>query len=139
MWTVAGRGGVGGLAAGALYLAAVAAFLLLQELGLWLRRAEHQAWWAGSGRDLLNAAGLLAIGGALRLLGLSWPAALLVGGSQVLLLFGVTTFIATQADYRHPRTWALAAGLLLALPLLLWRAEVVGAFGQVAAALFGAP
>jgi hypothetical protein len=139
MWTVVARGGAGGLGAAALYMAAVAAFLLLQELGLWLRRAEHQAWWAGSGRDLLNAAGLLAIGGALRLLGLSWPAALLVGGTQVLLLFGVTTFISTQTDSRHPRAWALAAGLALSLTLLLCGAEVVEAFGRVAAALFGAP
>jgi len=139
MWTVVARGGAGGLGAAALYVAAVAAFLLLQELGLWLRRTEHQAWWAGSGRDLLNAAGLLAIGAALRLLGLSWPAALLVGGSLVLLLFGVTTFIATRTDTRRPRTLALAAGLGLSLPLLLWRAEVVGAFGRMAAALFGVP
>jgi hypothetical protein len=138
MWTVADRGGAGAVAADAIYLAAVAAFLLLQEVGLWLHRAEHRAWWAGSGRDLLNVAGLLGIGGALRMLGLSWPAALLVGGTQLLLLFGVTVFIATQTDSRHPRAWALAAGLLLALPLLLLRAEVVAAFGRAAAALFSA-
>ena len=137
MWTVADRGGVGAVIAAVVYLAAVAAFLLLQELGLWLRRAEHRAWWAGSGRDLLNVAGLLAIGGALRLLGLSLPAALLLGGTQVLLLFGVTVFIATQTETRHPRAWALLSGFLLSLPLLFLRGEVVAALGRVALKLFG--
>lgn len=138
MWTVAQRSGLEALAAGALYLAAVAAFLSLQEIGLRLRRAEHRAWWAGSGRDLLNMAGLVAIGVALRLLGLSWPAALLVGGTQTLLLFGATVFVATQTNTRHPRIWGLAAGLLLSLPLLFYRTEVVAAFGRAASALFGA-
>ncbi len=137
MWTVAPRTGIEALAAAAIYLAAVAAFLSLQEIGLRLRRAEHRAWWAGSGRDLLNVAGLVAIGGALRLMGLSWPAALLVGGTQTLLLFGTTVFLATQTSTRHPRLWALAAGLVLSLPLLVYRSEVVSAFGRVATALFG--
>ncbi len=137
MWTIAPRSGPEALAAAAVYLAAVAGFLSLQEIGLRLRRAEHRAWWAGSGRDLLNIAGLVAIGGAMRLLGLSWPAALLVGGTQTLLLFGATVFLATQTNTRHPRTWGLAAGLLLSLPLLFYRAELVAAFGRVAAALFG--
>jgi hypothetical protein len=138
VWTIAARTGPEALAASAVYLAAVAAFLSLQEIGLRLRRAEHRAWWAGSGRDLLNVAGLLAIGCALRLLGLSWPAALLVGGTQTLLLFGATVFLATQTETRHPRAWALVAGLVLSLPILFYRAEVVSCFGRVAAALFGA-
>ncbi len=139
MWTVVPpRSGLEGLVAGVLYLAAVTAFLSLQEVGLRLRRAEHRAWWAGSGRDLLNVAGLVAIGGALRLLGLSWPAALLVGGTNTLLLFGTTVFLATQTSTRHPRIWALAVGLVMSLPLLVYRAEVVAAFGRLAIALFGA-
>ncbi len=137
MWTVAARSGPEALAAAAIYLAAVAAFLSLQEIGLRLRRAEHRAWWAGSGRDLLNMTGLLGIGGALRLLGLSWPAALLVGGTETLLLFGATVFLATQTSTRHPRAWALAVGLVLSLPLLLYRTEVVAGLGRIAAALFG--
>jgi hypothetical protein len=122
--------------AAAAYAAAVLAFLLAQEVGLRLRREEHRAWWAGTGRDLLNVAGLLVIGGALRLLGLSWPAALLVGGTLTLLLFGASVFVATQTSTRHARAWALAAGLLLALPLVPWTEEVVGAFAAVAGALF---
>ena len=137
MWTIAPRSGPEALAASAVYLAAVAAFLSLQEIGLRLRRAEHRAWWAGSGRDLLNVAGLVAMGGSMRLLGLSWPAALLVGGTQTLLLFGATVFLATQTSTRHPRIWGLAAGLVLSLPLLIYRAGVVAAFGKVATALFG--
>jgi hypothetical protein len=138
MWTVAPRTGWEGFAAGAAYLAAVTTFLMLQGVGLRLRREEHRAWWAGSGRDLLNVAGLVAITGALRLMGLSWPAALLVGGTQTLLLFGATVFLATQTETRHPRAWSLAAGAALSVPVLLLREEVVAAFGAVAGALFGA-
>lgn len=137
MWTVAPRDGAELLLASVVYLAAVTAFLSLQELGLRLRRAEHRAWWAGSGRDLLNAGGIVVIGGALRLLGLSWPAALLVGGTQTLLLFGATVFLATQTETRHPRAWALVAGVVLSVPLLVYRIEVVAAFGRAAGVLFG--
>ena len=84
-------------------------------------------------------AGLLAIGGALHLLGLSLPASLVLGGTQVLLLFGVTVFIATQTDTRHPRAWALSSGFLLSLPVLLLRGTVVSVLGRLAAKLFGAP
>jgi len=138
VWTVAPRAGVEALAESALFVATVAAFLVLQEVGLRLRREEHRAWWAGSGRDLLNAAGVLAIGGALKLLGLSWPAALLVGGTVTLLLFGATVFLATQTETRHPRAWALAAGLILSASLLWFRVELVAALGSVVRALFGA-
>ncbi|BDG02473.1 hypothetical protein [Anaeromyxobacter oryzae] len=136
MWTSIPTAGSGRAIAAAAYLAAVIAFLLLQEVGLRLRRAEHRDWWAGSGRDLLNVAGLVAISGALRLLGLSGPAALLVGGTLTLLLFGVSVFVATQLDVRHPRAWALAAGLAIALPVLFFTARVVEALGAAARALF---
>ncbi len=136
MWTLEPRAGAARLLAGAAYLAAVVAFLLLQEVGLRLRREEHRAWWAGTGRDLLNVAGLVGIGGALRLVGLSWPAALVVGGTLTLLLFGASVFVATQTDTAHPRAWAVAAGLALALPVLAWTPEVVHAFAAAATALF---
>jgi hypothetical protein len=125
-------------AAGAVYLAAVLAFLLLQGVGLRLRREEHRAWWAGSGRDLLNAAGLLAIAGSLRLLGFSGPAALLVGGTLTLVLFGASVFVATQLRPTHARAWAVGAGLLLALPVLVAPDAVVSAFAALAHALFSA-
>jgi len=125
------------LLASTLYLAAVTVFLSVQEVGLRLRRAEHRAWWAGSGRDLLNAAGVVAVGSTLHLLGLTWPAALLVGGTQTLLLFGTTVFLATQTTTLHPRAWALTAGLLLSLLVLWRRTAIVAAFGQAAVALFG--
>jgi hypothetical protein len=137
MWTIAPRAGLLALAESALFVLAVAAFLMLQEVGLWLRRAEHRAWWAGSGRDLLNVVGVVAIGGALHLLGFSWPAALLVGGTVTLLLFGAIVFLATQTETRHPRSWALAAGLLISVPILYFRVELVAALGSVARALFG--
>jgi uncharacterized membrane protein YgdD (TMEM256/DUF423 family) len=138
VWTLDARDGVDRLLAGAVYLGAVVAFLLAQELGLRLRRAEHRAWWAGSGRDLLNVAGVFAIAGALRLVGLSPGAALLVGGTLTLLMFGASVLVATQLDTRHPRTWSFAAGLALAVPVLLFPGEVVGAVASIADALFPA-
>jgi hypothetical protein len=136
LWGIEPREGGARLAAGAIYVAAVVAFLLLQEVGLRLRREEHRAWWAGTGRDLLNLAGLAALSGALRILGVSWPAAVLVGGTLTLLLFGTYTLFAIQSRVPHPRAWALAGGLLLALPVLAWTEAVVEFFGSAAAALF---
>ncbi len=137
MWTIEPRAGAAHLLAVASYVAAVTAFLFLQEIGLRLRREEHRAWWAGTGRDLLNAAGLVAISGALRLLGLSVPAALLVGGTLTLAMFGASVFVATQMETAHPRAWSFVAGLAFALPVLLFTRAIVGAFAAVAEALFG--
>jgi hypothetical protein len=140
VWTFEAREGADHLLAAAVYLGAVVAFLLVQEIGLRLRREERRAWWAGSGRDLINVAGLFAIAGALRLVGLSTGAALLVGGTLTLLMFGASVLVATQLDTRHPRAWAFAAGLALALPVLAFPREIVGAFARAAGALFpGAP
>jgi hypothetical protein len=136
VWTLEERAGGARLLGGAAYLAAVVAFLLVQEMGLKLRREERRAWWAGTGRDLINVAGLVAIAGALRLVGLSAGAAVLVGGTLTLLMFGASVLVATQARTRHPRAWAFAAGLALALPVLAFPAEIVAAFADVARALF---
>jgi hypothetical protein len=138
VWTLEQRSVAARLAAGAVYAAAVVAFLLAQELGLRLQREEHRAWWAGNGRDLLNLAGLFAIGGALRVVGLTWPASLLVGGTLTLVLFGTSVFVATQTATRHPRAWAFGAGVVFAAPVLLWTADVLGAIAAVAGALFPA-
>lgn len=138
MWALEAKASVERGLAGAAYLGAIVAFLFAQEAGLRLRREERRAWWAGTGRDLINTAGLLAIAGALRLVGYPAAAALLVGGTLTLLLFGASVFVATQTATRHPRAWAFAAGLLLAVPVLLFPAPVLDAFGRVAAALFPA-
>lgn len=135
MWTI--EPGGGRLLARAAFIAAVVAFLLAQELGLKLRREEHRAWWAGSGRDLLNAAGLVAVAGALRLGGFAWPAALLVGGSLTLAMFGASVLVATQLDTLHPRAWSFAVGAAFAVPVLLWPGQVLAVFAAIAAALFG--
>jgi hypothetical protein len=136
VWSIEPREGALRAAGVAAYLAAVVVFLLAQGLGLRLRDEEQRAWWAGTGRDVLNAAGLVAIGGALRLLGLSWPAALLVGGTLALAMFGLSVLFATQLAPRHARAWTLGAGLAVALPLLLFAPEVARAFASVAARLF---
>ncbi len=139
MWTLEPGDGAARLLAAAVYLAAVGGFLWLQELGLRLRREEHRAWWAGTGRDLLNLAGLAAIAAALRLMGFPWPAALLVGGTLTLLLFGASVLVATQLEVSHPRAWSAGAGILLALPVLLFPERIATAFGAIAAALSATP
>jgi hypothetical protein len=123
-------------AAAALYVAAVALLVLLQEVGLRLRREERRAWWAGTGRDLLNAVGFAAVGAALRAYGFPLPAAVAVGGTVTLLLFGTSIFMETQVDTRRPRAWALAVGVALAGPVLLFPGAVLHAFGMAARGLF---
>jgi hypothetical protein len=139
VWTIEPRGGAVRALAVAVYVAATVAFLLVQELGLRLRDEEQRAWWAGTGRDLLNAAGLVAIAGALRLLGLSWPAALLVGGTLTLAMFGASVFVATQMTVARPRAWSFGIGAALAAAVLLFAPDVVGALGAVVGALFPLP
>jgi hypothetical protein len=136
VWSIEERVGIAGPLAVAAYFAAVVAFLLAQEVGIRLQREERRAWWAGSGRDLLNLAGLVAIASALRALGLTWPAALLVGGSLTLAMFGASVFIAVQLEWAHRRAWSFFAGLLCAIPLLVWLERVVGFLAAVSAALF---
>src|SRR5689334_15704774 len=137
MWSFQPRDGAGAWLAAGVYLAAVVAFLFAQEAGLRLRREEVRAWWAGSGRDLINTAGLLGLAGALRLLGFPWAGALFVGGTLTLLMFGASVFVATQVDVPHPRAWSFVAGLALALPPVVAPRPVLAAFARVAVALFG--
>jgi hypothetical protein len=139
MWTFQPREGAGAWLAVGAYAAAVVAFLFAQEAGLRLRREEVRAWWAGSGRDLINTAGLAAIAGALRLLGFPWAGALFVGGTLTLLMFGASVFVATQTSTRHARAWSFGAGLALAACVLLEREAVFRAFARAAVALFGPP
>src|SRR5919198_6663413 len=122
--------------AAAMYLAAVAVLVLLQEIGLRLRREERRAWWAGSGRDLLNAVGFAAVAAALRAYGFPLAAAIAVGATVTLALFGTSIFMETQLDTSRPRAWALVAGVVLATPVLVFPGEVVSTFGWAARALF---
>lgn len=136
VWTLDPRSAGARLAGVAVYLGAVLAFLLVQEVGLRLRHEERRAWWAGSGRDLINVAGLLAISGALRLVGFRGAGALVVGGTLTLLMFGASVLVATQTSTRHPRAWAVAAGMALALPVAAFPGEVAAGFAAIAGVLF---
>jgi hypothetical protein len=122
--------------AGAACVGAALAVVLLQEIGVRLRREEHRAWWAETGRDVLNAVGFVMLSAALRLYGYPPPAAILLGGTLTLVFFGAYVFMATQAGYAHPRAWALAAGLGALAPALAWPAELASAIGEIAARLF---
>ncbi|HEU4381859.1 MAG TPA: hypothetical protein VFR85_00040 [Anaeromyxobacteraceae bacterium] len=136
LWTLEPVSAISRGAAVAAYLAAIALFELLMEVGVRLRGEEHRAWWAGSGRDLLNLAGFAALAGTLRLFGFPAPAALLVGGTLTLYLFGTYVLVTTQIEVRQPRVWAFALGLCGALPVLLWPGEVVSLAGVLVASLF---
>jgi hypothetical protein len=137
VWTLQPRGDAERALARLALLAAVAGAVRLEELGELLRREEHRAWWAGHGRDVINAAAVLALAAALVLLGFPPPAAFVAGGLLTLALTGVSALEARLPDRVHPPALALAAGLALALPLLLWPAAVVGRLDALATALFG--
>jgi hypothetical protein len=137
MWTLEPRGEAERALARLALLAAVAGAVRLEELGELLRREEHRAWWAGHGRDVINAAAVLAVAAALVLLGFPPPAAFVAGGLLTLALTGVSALEARLPDRLHPRALALAAGMALALPPLLWPAAVVGGLDALGAALFG--
>ncbi len=84
-------------------LAAVAGAVRLEELGEYLRREEHRAWWAGHGRDVINGAAVLVLSAGLVLLGFPAPAAFLGGGLMTLTLTGVSALEARLPERLHPR------------------------------------
>ena len=136
MWALEPRSGTERLVAAAALLAAVASSVRLEELGDRLRREEHRAWWASNGRDVINALALLAIAGSLVLQGFPGPAALVLGGVLVMALTGVCVIEGRLPERAHPRQVALALGLLLAIPLLVFPAEVAAGLGALAERLF---
>ena len=139
MWALEPRSGTERLVAALALLAAVASSVRLEELGDRLRREEHRAWWASNGRDVINGLALLALGGALILMGFPGPAALAAGGVLTMALTGVGVVESRLPARWRPRLVALLLGLLLVLPVLLFPAEVAGALGRLAEALFEAP
>lgn len=136
MWSFEERSAVARAAAAAFYVASVVLLVLLQELGLRLRREERRAWWAGNGRDLLNAIGFAAVTASLRAYGFPLAGALFVGATLTLGLFGVSIFMETQARTPRPRAWALVVGLAFAAPVLVFPGPMLGAFARAATALF---
>jgi hypothetical protein len=135
MWTLEPTAALPRLLAAAAHLASMALLVWFQEIGQRLRREEHRAWWAGSGRDLLNAAGLAAIALSLRGAGFPGPAALLVGAAETLAVFGIYTFTSTRA-LRHPRAYAILAGAVPCLPALVWPSQLAASLGSLARGLF---
>jgi len=135
MWTLAPTTALMRAGSVAGHVAALAMLVWFQEVGLRLRREEPTTWWAGSGRDLLNALGLAAIGASLRLGGWSGPAATLCGGLETLAVFGVAGAAARLAGGR-PGALGLAGGVAVGLPAMLWPAELAAGLGAVAAKLF---
>ena len=135
MWTLEPRSEVARAVGAGLFLAAVGLFVMFQEIGLALRREEQRAWWAGSGRDLLNAIGLAAVAGALRVFGYPLAAAIFCGGTLTLLLFGTSLWFETRG-WRSGRVWALCVGWLAAIPLLVAAGPVVSSLATLTQRLF---
>lgn len=135
-WSLEPRSAAVRSLAGAACVAAALVVVLLQEIGVRLRREEHRAWWAETGRDLLNAVGFVMLSSALHLFGYAPPAAILVGATLTLVFFGAYVFMATQVESAHPRAWALAIGFAALAPALAWPADLVAAIGEIAARLF---
>lgn len=136
LWALEARGETARAAAAAAYLVAVALLVALQELGVRLRREEARAWWAGNGRDLLNALGFAAVAASLRAYGFPLPAALATGGTLTLALFGTSVFMDRQDRIVRRRAWALVAALALAAPVLLFPRPLLALLGKVARRLF---
>ncbi|GEJ55535.1 hypothetical protein [Anaeromyxobacter diazotrophicus] len=136
LWSLEARSETARAVAAAAYLVAVALLVVLQELGVRLRREEARAWWAGNGRDLLNALGLAAVAAALRAYGFPLPAALATGGTLTLALFGTSVFMDRQDRIVRRRAWALLAALALAAPVLLFPGQLLALLGEVARRLF---
>jgi hypothetical protein len=137
VWTLDPRTALERAAGTALYLAAVAVFVVIQEVGLALAREERRAWWAGTGRDALNFAGFTAIAAALRGYGFPLAAALLAGGTLTLVLFGTSVWLETR-PWRHRRALAIVAGAALAAPLVALPGPLLAALGAAAHRLFPA-
>jgi hypothetical protein len=135
-WALEPRSGSERLAAALALVAAVASSVRLEELGDRLRREEQRAWWASNGRDVINAAAMLVIGGALMLLGFPGPAALVASGLLTLALTGVNVIEGRLPERLRPRLVALGLGLLLTLPLLAFPEEISSGLGDLAARLF---
>jgi hypothetical protein len=137
MWALQPRGDAERALARLALLVAVAGAVRLEEMGELLRREEQRAWWAGHGRDVINAAAVLVLGAGLVLLGFPAPAALVTSGLLTLALTGVSALEGRLPVHRHPRALAMVLGLVLVLPLLAWPAEVVEGLDWLATTLFG--
>jgi hypothetical protein len=135
MWSFAPRTDLARAVGAGLFLAAVAVFVMFQEVGLVLRREEQRAWWAGTGRDLLNAIGIAAVAATLRVFGYPLAAAIFCGGTLTLLLFGTSIWFETRG-WKSGRVWALCVGWLAAIPLLLAAEPLVAGLAAVMQRLF---
>jgi hypothetical protein len=131
------RSAVARAAGAAAFLCAVALFVLFQEIGLRLRREEQRAWWPGTGRDALNAAGFGGIAAALVAFGFPAPAAVVAGGTLTLVLFGTSLWLETR-PWRLRRALAFLAGALVALPLVVFPGAILDALAAISGRLFPA-
>ncbi|HZJ56410.1 MAG TPA: hypothetical protein VFD38_19865 [Myxococcaceae bacterium] len=124
--------GDGGTWTALTFLASVGVAGLLERVQYRLRADEGRAWWASSGRDILNAVALGAVSSGLWIYGFRGPLVVCVAGTLVLLL----SMAQMRLESRPNSTWwSVGVALALGLPVLLAPSAVARLFGRVVVAL----
>jgi hypothetical protein len=116
------------------YAVALGAFLLLQNLAIRLRHDEERRWWAGNGRDVVNALAVASLSAAVWLQGVAPHLALLLGATLTLSLSILRTLIHDRT--RHPDRVIVVIAALLGAPLLLAPQALAAGASRLLEALF---
>lgn len=115
----------------AVVVASVLLMVRLQTYAVTLREREKASRWASNLRDLVNLGGGVLMFVAFRLAGHPSPAAVLFGGTMVVILEAARQILPKQ---RVPAS--LVAGLSFALPSALFPVQAVDAANRLVALLF---
>lgn len=116
------------------YIAALALFVWLQQIGVRLREHEADTWWAGNGRDVVNALAVTTLSAAIWTQGISFPLALLFGGTLTLLL--TVLHMALLGRVARTAPVIVAAAVLVGAPLVFAPATVARAGAALLAGAF---
>ncbi|HLL54274.1 MAG TPA: hypothetical protein VK447_12040 [Myxococcaceae bacterium] len=117
----------------ALFILLLCVTAVLEQLQFKLRATEGRNWWAGNGRDVLNAAALGMIALGLKLLGFAGPISFCIAATLVVLLTWVESAV---GDRKHATVLSLAAALGLGAPILLFPHSVHAFFRGALEVLF---
>jgi hypothetical protein len=117
----------------ALFVLLLCVTALLERLQFKLRATEARTWWAGNGRDVLNALALGVMALGLKLLGFAGPISFCIAATLVVLLTWVETLVGERP---HSTALSVAAALGLGAPILLFPASVHAFFRGALELLF---
>jgi len=126
--------------------AALALAALVYDVFLAALRREDRAfpstdptestWWFGYARDLVNLLGLLMFAAGFRILGLTWPMALLAGGLWTLGAYGLDYFFGRALSVRRAELALAATLIVLGFVGAAARAPLADAIAAVLGRLF---